>query len=152
MKLLNTILTISKYGPINYSQFVFESLSENGLQDYDTKISTLEYIVTIQGYYFLEASTGDTDIMTHSNITNDNIEGYQIYAYENPTTQTWFLRAFINNATFRTRISGTFQDTLIDMYLNLVIYRKGFITKDINPISVDMGDSETINAPLPPGF
>lgn len=142
----------SKYGPINYAQFIFQNTSTNGLQDYDTKISTDNYMVTVQGYYFLEAGTGDTDIMTSSNIHNDRIEGYQIYAYPNPVTQTWFIRAFINNGKFKTRISGVFSNTPIDLFLNLIIYRKGFITKSINSITVDMGDTATGTAPLPAGF
>ena len=32
----------SKYGPLNYTQFVFRDLSTNGLQDYDTKMSTTD--------------------------------------------------------------------------------------------------------------
>ncbi|MAP54421.1 hypothetical protein [Altibacter sp.] len=142
----------SKYGPINYAEFVFRNLSKDGLQDYDTKISTQDYIVTVQGYYFLETVSSDTDIMTHSTITNDNIEGYQVYAYANPTTQTWFLRAFVNNSEFHTRIGSVFAATPIDMYLNLIIYRKGFISKTMEAVTVDMGNSETGVAPLPEGF
>ncbi len=145
-------ISVSKYGPINYAQFVFENLSTDGLQDYDTKVSTTDYIVSVQGYYFLETVSGDTDIMTHSNIDDSRIEGYQIYAYPNSSTNTWFLRAFINDGTFRTRIASVFGDTPIDLFLNVVIYRKGFITKEQNAVSVDMGDSETITAPLPTGF
>mgnify|MGYP003662983888 FL=1 len=146
-------IDISKYGPVNYSQFIFNNVSTNGLQDYDTKISTDDYIVSIQGYYFLEPITGDTDIMTHSNTDNNSIEGYQIYAYPNTTTNTWFLRAFINNGTFRTRFTSLpFSDTPIDLFLNLIIYRRGFITKEQSAITVDMANNETITAPLPPGF
>ena len=146
-------IDISKYGPVNYSQFIFSNVSTNGLQDYDTKISVDDYIVGIQGYYFLEPGTGDTDIMTHSNTDNNSIEGYQIYAYPNTTTNTWFLRAFINNGTFRTRFTSLpFSDTPIDLFLNLIIYRRGFITKEQSAITVDMANNETITAPLPPGF
>ncbi|MCW8981933.1 MULTISPECIES: hypothetical protein [Altibacter] len=142
----------SKYGPINYAEFVFRNLSKDGLQDYDTKISTEDYIVTVQGYYFLETVSSDTDIMTHSTIANDNIEGYQIYAYANPVTQTWFLRAFVNNSEFHTRIGSAFAATPIDMYLNLIIYRKGFISKTLDAVTIDMGNAETGTAPLPEGF
>ena len=145
-------IAISKYGPINYAQFVFEDLSKDGLQDYNTKIDVDDYIVTIQGYYFLEAGTGDTDVMTHSNTHSDDIEGYQIYAYPNSTTNTWYIRAFINNATFRTRLPSDMADTPVDMYLNVVIYRKGFISKELTEVTVDMGSSETGTAPLPSGF
>ena len=142
----------SKYGPINYAEFIFRELSKDGLQDYDTKISITDYIVTVQGYYYLEAGTGDTDVMTNSNNGNDNIEGYQIYAYKNISTNTWFLRAFVNDSEFRTRLGGSFGSTPVDMYLNLIIYRRGFISKEVNSISVDMNGNETATAPLPAGF
>ncbi len=145
-------IDISKYGPLNYAQFIFRGLNKDGLQDYDTKISIDKYIVAVQGYYYLEPGTDDTDIMPHSNLSLDNVEGYQIYAYKNLVTNTWFLRAFINNSEFHTRIAGVFQATPIDLYLNLVIYRNDFITKEQNTISVSMGNSETGTAPLPPGF
>ncbi len=148
-------INISKYGPINYAQFEFNNLSKDGLQDYDTKISTAKYLVSIQGYYFLEAGAGDTNIMVHSLIDNENIEGYQIYAYPNPVTNTWYLRAFINNSEFMTPDSGggsNLVPTSVDMYLNVIIYRKGFIAKSQSGISVDMGDLESGTAPLPTGF
>ncbi|MCW5519460.1 hypothetical protein J1N09_06400 [Aureitalea sp. L0-47] len=142
----------SKYGPINYAEFIFRDLSKDGLQDYDTKISIDDYIVTVQGFYYLEAGSGDTDVMTNSNNGNDNIEGHQIYAYKNTTTNTWFLRAFVNDSEFRTRFGTTFGSTPVDMFLNLIIYRKGFISKEINSISVDLSGNETGIAPLPAGF
>lgn len=145
-------IDVSKYGPINYSEFVFRGLSKDGLQDYDTKISTDKYIVTVQGFYYLEPGSNDTDVMAHSNLSNDNIEGYQVYAYKNPSTQTWFLRAFLNNSEFHTRLGTVFAATPIDLYLNLTIYRNGFISKTMDAISVDMGNSDTGTAPLPAGF
>jgi len=147
-------IDISKYGPINYAQFEFNDLSKDGLQDYDTRISTAKYIVSIQGYYFLEAGTGDTNIMVHSLIDNENIEGYQIYAYPNTTTNTWFLRAFVNDSEFMTPGPGNGQmiTTSVDMYLNVIIYRKGFIAKEQNSITVDMSNSETLPATIPTRF
>ncbi|PKA84137.1 hypothetical protein ATE92_2307 [Ulvibacter sp. MAR_2010_11] len=151
-EILRYDISQSKYGPINYAQFIFRNTSTNGLRDYNTKIPADDYIVSVQGYYFLEPVSGDTDIMTRSSVDTDNIEGYQIYAYVNPGTGTWFIRGFINNGKFRTRSSGYFIDTPIDLFLNLIIYRKGFITKSINSVSVDMGDVATGTAPLPTGF
>lgn len=145
-------INVSKYGPINYAEFIFRNLSKDGLQDYDTKISTDDYIVTVQGYYYLEAQTSDTDVMTNSAINNDNIEGHQIYAYKNTTTNTWFLRAFVNNSEFTTRLGNSFGATPVDMYLNLILYRRGFISKELTPVSVDMANLETGTAPLPAGF
>ncbi len=150
--LLEYDINASKYGPVNYVEFAFNDLSTDGLQDYDTKINTTDYVLIIQGYYFLEAGTNDTDIMLNSNTDDDNIEGYQIYAYPNSSTNTWFIRAFVNDSKFKTRFGASFGDTSVDMYLNTVIYRKGFITKTQSNISVDMGDAETGTAPLPSGF
>ncbi|GEM_PF-477083 len=139
----------SKYGPINSAQFVFRNTSTNGLQDYDTKIDTSTYIVTVQGYYFT-AANNDTNVLLHSNLADINIEGYQIYAYPNTNTGTWFLRAFINDSTFRS--GNGFVDNPIDLFLNLIIYRKGFIAKTLQNITVSMENSETGMAPLPLGF
>jgi len=146
-------ILLSKYGPINYAEFVFANLSKDGLQDYDTKIPIDDYIVTIQGYYFLGAGTSNTNVMAHSTITDTNIEGYQIYAYKNTTTGTWFIRGFVNNAEFMVADpSYHYYPAPIDLYLNVIIYRDGFITKSISPISIDMGNASTGIAPLPTGF
>lgn len=145
-------ISVSKYGPINYVQYVFNRLSKDGLQDYDTKISTQEYIVSIQGYYFLEANTTETDVMLHSLIDNYNIEGYQIYAYPNTTTGTWFIRAFVNNAEFVIPQGGSSVPSEVDFYMNVVIYRRGFIAKSQSSILVNMLNQETGTANLPSGF
>lgn len=146
-------INTSKYGPINYAEFAFSDLSTLGLLDYDTKISTADYLVSIQGYSFGIAGAGRTgSVMPHSLISDDNIEGYQIYAYPNPVTDTWYLRAFINNSEWQKFESGGYVNTSIDMWLNIIIYRKGFITKSQNDISVDMGDLTTCTAPMPFGF
>lgn len=137
-------ISISKYGPINYVEFAFRNLSADGLLDYDTKISTDDYLVSIQGYSCGIAGAGRTgSIMPSSSISNDNIEGYQIYAYENTVTKTWFLKAFVNNSTWQKFHGGGYVDTEIDMWLNVLIYRKGFIAKAKADITVDMGDSPT---------
>lgn len=147
-EILEYDIAASKYGPINTAQFVFRNTSTNGLQDYDTKISINDYIVTVQGYYF--TAQGSTNVLLHSNLADENIEGYQIYAYPNVVTNTWFLRAFVNDSTFR---SGPgFTDNPIDLFLNLVIYRQRFIAKTLTGINVNMNNSETGNAPLPVGF
>lgn len=146
-------IDISKYGPINYVEFAFKNLSADGLLDYDTKISTTEYLVSIQGYSCGIAGNGRTgSIMPSSSISDMNIEGYQIYAYPNSTTNTWFLRAFVNNSTWQKFQGGGYVDTEIDMWLNVMIYRKGFIAKSQNDMVIDMGNAPTGSAAMPPGF
>lgn len=150
--LLKYDITASKYGPINYAEFSFNDLSTNGLYDYDTKISTTDYIVCVEGYRFHDETPTETSVMPHSLISNDNIEGYQIYAYANTTTQTWWLRAFVNNSEFTVRQGSSYEVTTIDMILNIIIYRRGFIAKSQTPINVDMGAVDSGTAPLPTGF
>ncbi|PKA82609.1 hypothetical protein ATE92_0742 [Ulvibacter sp. MAR_2010_11] len=129
----------SKYGPINYVEFAFKNLSAQGLLDYDTKIATNDYLVSIQGYSCGIAGAGRTgSIMPSSSVSNLNIEGYQIYAYPNPATGTWFLRAHVNNSTWQRYQGDGYVDTEIDMWLNVMIYRKGFIAKAQNDITVNM--------------
>lgn len=150
-QLLRYDINTSKYGPINYAEFAFKDVSTDGLQDYDTKISTTDYLVSIQGYSYFKAG-GLGGVMPHSLVADENIEGYQVYAYANPVTQTWCLRGFVNNSQFQYYSGGSYSNTMIDLYLNIIMYRKGFITKQQSEIAVDMGGSETITAPMPPGF
>jgi hypothetical protein len=151
-ELLRYDITSSKYGPINYAEFSFNDLSTNGLYDYDTKISTADYIVSVEGYRFHDETPVETSVMPHSLLSNDNIEGYQIYAYANSTTQTWWLRAFVNNSEFMVPKANGYEVTTIDMILNIIIYRRGFIAKSLTPISVDMGGVDNATAPMPSGF
>ncbi len=149
MEIIEYDINQSTYGPINYAQFIFRQTSTQGLQDYDTKISVEDYIVTLQGYYFT-ALNNNTNVLLKSSVNDNFIEGYQFYAYPNPVTKTWFIRAFVNNSTFR---SGTgYNENPVDIFLNIIIYRNGFIAKSLNTISVNMGNAETGTAPLPAGF
>lgn len=141
----------SKYGPINYAQLVFKETSTNGLQDYDTKIATSEYLVSIQGYYFT-GPNGNTDVMPRDTINGNNIPGFQMYAYKNTETSTWFVRGFFNDATVQSLVAGRYQNTTVDLYLNLIIFRRGFLSKEQNNLTVDVTGSETFTAPLPAGF
>lgn len=152
-ELLKYDISMSKYGPINYAEFAFTNLACDGLLDYDTKISSTKYYVSIQGYSFGEAGSGRAgSIMPHSTNSNDNIEGYQFYAYINPSTQTWWLKAFVNDSQFQLYNGTTYVNTEIDMFLNVMIYRNGFISKAQSDIAVDMGNLSSGTAPLPPGF
>lgn len=150
-ELLRYDINISKYGPINYVELAFKYLSTNGLQFYDTKISTTDYLVSVQGFSYREAGN-DNGIMPHSLVADENIEGFQVYAYKNSATGTWCLKAFINNSQFQVYRNGSYENTELDLWLNLIIYRDGFISKSLDPVAVDMGNSETITVALPTGF
>ena len=150
-KILQYDIEESRYGPINYVQFAFKNTNTNGLDDYDTQIATEDYLVTVQGYYF-SGPNENTNIMPHSSISDDDIPGFQMYAYPNADTGTWFVRGKFNDANFRASTNGGFTDVQVDLYMNLIIYRNGFISKAQNQITVDMNDAETNIAPLPAGF
>jgi len=141
-------LQISKYGPINYAQFIFENTNTNGLYNYDTKISASEYIVTVQGFYFLIAGTNNTNVTVRNTLNNNLIEGFQFYAYIDNTTKSWHIKGFVNNSTFQ--LAGN--NSPIDLYMNLIIFRNGFIAKPLDAIIVDMGDAETKTIAAPNGF
>jgi len=141
-------IEISKYGPINYAQFIFENVGDPGITSYDTKISTQDYLVTVQGYYFLQNGNNATSVVSYSNNGNDYVEGYQIYAYKNPATNTWFIKAVINNGGFRNNP----ENINVDMYLNLIIFRNRFIAKQIPNRVVSLNGNATGTAPLPAGF
>lgn len=142
-------IDISKYGPINYVEMVFKNTNTSGLLDYDTKISASDYLVTVQGFYFLAASDNSTNVTVHSNQAEDNIEGFQVYAFIDETTQTWHLKGFVNNSTFR---NNNDQNTAINLHMNLIIFRNGFIAKPLQKVTVDMGFQETKSVAPPPGF
>ena len=142
-------IDISKYGPINYVQFIFRNTNTIGLRQYDTKISATDYIVTVQGFYFLITGTNDTNVTLRSTVNNNRVEGFQMYAYINPTTNTWFLKGFVNNSRFQ---NNSNVDSAIDLYMNLIIFRNGFIAKPLMDVTVNMNNSETGSVPIPIGF
>ena len=144
-------IQVSKYGPINYAELLFSNTSKYGVRDYNTKISIEDYIVTVQGYYFVEHGTGNTSVVTQSSSGNDYVEGYQVYAYKNTTTKTWYIRGFINNnGIFRTSNNDNIS---IDLHMNLIIFRTGLLTKkEIPTYSVRAYKYESGTIPKPAGF
>ena len=139
----------SKYGPINYAKLVFENTSKNGITDYDTKISITDYVVGIQGYYFRGYSDGNTSIVSQSSVSTDDIEGFQVYAYKNLVTNTWFIRAFVNNSIFRRTDNA---NITVNIYMNVFIFRTGFISKEIPSLDIDMESESVKTVAKPTGF
>jgi hypothetical protein len=139
----------SKYGPINYAQLVFRNTGNRGVQNYDTKISTTDYSVTVQGFYFREHSTNATSVLSASDAGDDFVEGFQAYAYKNYTTNTWWVKAFINNGYFRTNAKP---DMRVDIFMNLIIFRNGLIAKPKSAVIISMGGATTKTVAPPAGF
>lgn len=139
----------SKYGPLNYVQFVFENLSQSGLMGgYNTKISATEYTLAVHGYYWTSDS-GATNVSNRSNKSNGTqfIEGPQFYAYVDGGT--WWIKGFLNDSKFYIANTASY----IDLFMDVMIYRNNFITKIWSGEQVvDMAKSETATASLPSGF
>lgn len=141
-------INISKYGPINYAEFVFRNSPRAGIADYDTKISTADYTVSVQGYYFRENGSNSTNVHVVSNKGNSVVEGFQVYAYKNTGTNTWFIKCLVNDGIFE----GRNTNANIDIYMNLIIYRKRFIAKEVNSYYINMNRIEVGTLGKPPGF
>ncbi len=141
-------IATSSFGPLNYVRFVFNNTSDYGLDaGYDTKISATKYTVAVHGYSFTR--NGDTNLTLRSTTNNTYVEGHQFYAYVDGNTNTWWLKAFVNNSRF---YIGT-NLTPVDLSLDLIVYRNNFITKIWDtPQTVNMGGNATATAPLPAGF
>lgn len=142
-------IDISKYGPINYAELVFSDTSRNGVMDYNTKINTADYVVTVQGYYFLEHTSLNTSVIIESNSGNNAVEGYQVYAYKNTTTDTWFIRGFVNDGFFRTSNNN---NITIDLHMNIIIFRKGLLAKEVNTIYINTNKITVGTLNKPAGF
>ncbi|RXG17595.1 hypothetical protein DSM03_102472 [Leeuwenhoekiella aestuarii] len=140
-------LDISKYGPINYAELVLKATNKNGVEDFDTKIPIDPYNVTLQGYYFLDNNNNGTSVITQSTNGDDKIEGFQAYAYKGSTT--WHIKVFVNNSIFR--VAGN-NDIKVDIYINLIIFRKGLLAKEMNAVEVDLENKINGTAELPSGF
>lgn len=150
-------IDVSRYGPINFSQFIFRRVASDGLLDFDTRIPTDSYAVTLQGFSILGNNNGSGQggyVLARSTVNNNAIEGYQFYAYHNTTTNTWWIRSFINNSNFTARDGSIFYvNSTVDIFINTLIYKNEFITTTVDaPVVVDMNNSETGTAPLPAGF
>ena len=141
-------IDVSKYGPINYAEFVFRNTPKAGITDYDTKISTANYTVSVQGYYFRENGSNNTSTHIVSTDGNTVVEGYQVYAYKNTGTNTWFIRCLVNDGYFE----GANTSANLDIYMNLIIYRKRFIAKEVGNFYVNMTQMESGTLVKPSGF
>ncbi|MDP5044793.1 MAG: hypothetical protein NWQ06_07425 [Leeuwenhoekiella sp.] len=143
-------ISVSKYGPINYAELVFSNTSRFGITDYNTKISTDDYILSVQGYYFVEHGTGSTSVITASGTVNNIVEGYQVYAYKNALDKKWYIKCFINNGgIFRTSANPV---TTIDLHMNIIIFRKGLLAKEVPGFTVNVNKNTVGTLPKPAGF
>lgn len=141
-------IDVSKYGPINYAEFVFKNTPKAGITDYDTKINISDYTVSVQGYYFLENGSNSTNVHIVSTSGDGVVEGFQVYAYKNTTTNTWFIRCLVNHGYFEAANTSA----NLDIYMNLIIYRQRFIAKEVAQYYINMNKIEVGTLGKPSGF
>lgn len=136
----------SVFGPLNYVQFVFNNVSNFGLDGgYNTKIDATNYTLAVHGFYF--NIDGNTNISFRSVDSNTYVEGHQFYAYVQGGV--WWVKGLVNNSQFYTNNNLS----AVDIYMDVIIYRNDFITKIWDtPQTIDMLESPTQTAPLPAGF
>lgn len=148
--------TLKKFNPesmpfssVSFTTYFFDNVDESGLLSYDTKINADRFHVCVGGYRVLKHD-GDTSISLSGTTGSDNstinyLPLYNSRAYVNPATNTWIL-------TFRPN-SGRVFESNIDLYLNVSIYFKNFLTKTNSPIVVNMNanTSGEGSAPSPDG-
>jgi len=134
-------IATAKYGPVNYAQYDFNNLAEEGLRDYDTKIQTSKYILAVHGYRL-----SNSNARFRSN-TGDSVEGLVCRAYEK--SGTWWLQFYCNNSKFHD--GAAFIQA--NLSLNVVVYRKNLLASgNDTPITVNMGGSSVGSVAAPPGY
>ena len=138
----------SRYGPINYAELKFENTKNIGIQNYDTKIPIDQYAVTVQGFY-VRGQYGETNVVASSDSGDQYIEGSQVYSYKDTDTETWHIKAFVNNSKFRLWNNANIQ---VNIYLNLIIYRKGLLAKEVADQSISLSNSTSLQIAKPAGF
>ena len=146
----------SKYGPINYVEYLFRNTSSDvGVQDYNTMIDAEKYFVSVQGFRYFPTGGGIVLLKSQSG-NNKWMEGYQMYAYKKKaplsTVETWWIKGIVNNTYFHKAQGSTNPRSNVDLTMNVIIYRNEFITKGHDPIKLDMAGKKTATAPLPIRF
>lgn len=136
----------SPFSSVSFTTYFFDNVDEKGLVSYDTKINADRFHVCVGGYRVLRYDGSTSISLTGSTGTNNATINYlPLYnsrAYVNPTTNTWIL-------TFQPNSGRTFESN-IDLYLNVSIYFKNFLTKANNPIIVNMNGNQSGNGTATP--
>lgn len=128
------------FSSVSFTTFFFDNVDEKGLVSYDTKINADRFHLSVGGFRILSSSGGTSISLTGSTGNGGTINYLPLYnsrAYVNPVTNTWIL-------TFQPNSGRTFESN-VDIYLNVSIYFKNFLTKSNEPIVVNMNGVTTGN-------
>lgn len=126
------------FSSVTYIPYHFDNVNKHGLHNYDTKIDATKFYVTIGGFFVL-TKDGGTSIVVDGSKSH-----FPLYS----------ARAFVQNGTWRLTFdlnnNREFSD-LVDIYLNVSIYYKNFLTQTNAVKTVNMGNLETGSTPKPIG-
>lgn len=145
----------------NYIQLNLNNVASSGITDFNTKISTKEFVLVIHNYAFKNySSNSNSSINGTTTVTlrnsNANVQGSpNITAYKG-SDDFWHIRANFTNSTFR-RVSDFDTNSYrfrIELYM--MAYRYLITKQNIENQSVNLGGNDgsasTYSVPKPTGF
>ncbi len=140
-----TTNTLNKFDPevmpfaaITFIPYQFDNVNAHGLHDYDTKIDASKFYLTIGGFFVLTES-GGTSIFVDGNSSH-----FPLYS----------ARAFVQNGTWHLKfdLNNNRQfESQVDIYLNVSVYYKEFLTQTNTTRMVNMSGNSTGTTPAPAG-
>ncbi len=140
-----TTNTLNKFDPeampfaaVTFIPYQFDNVNAHGLHDYDTKIDASKFYLTIGGFFVLTES-GGTSIFVDGDSSH-----FPLYS----------ARAFVQNGTWHLKfdLNNNRQfESQVDIYLNVSVYYKDFLTNTNATRTVNMNGNSTGTTPAPAG-
>lgn len=126
------------FSAVTFVPYHFDNVSPHGLHDYDTKIDANRFYVSVGGFFVL-TEDGGTSIYVGGNENHFPLYSARAFAQGG----TWHLKFDLNN-------NREFEH-VVDIYLNVSIYYKNFLTRTNNVINANLGGGTTGSTPKPVG-
>ena len=141
--------TLKKFNPatlpfssVSFTTYFFDNVDESGLSNYDTKIDASKFHLCIGGFRILRYDENTSISLTGTEDENGTINYFPLYN----------ARAFVQDGTWRLTFvpnSGRTFASNIDLYLNVTIYYKNFLTKTNETIVLDINGNISGNGTTP---
>lgn len=126
------------YSSVSFTTYFFDNVGEKGLVEYDTKIDASKFYVCIGGFRILKHDGNTSISLTGSTGNNGSLNYLPLYN----------ARAFVKDGTWRLTFqpnSGRTFESNVDIYLNVSIYLKNFLTRTNDPIVVNLNGNTSGN-------
>ena len=138
----------------NYIFLTLNNVSNDGVTDLNTKISTTNFTLVVHNYSF-KTSTGSTSVSLDHTSSNTLQGSPNIAAYKG-TDGFWHIKANFTNSKF-INVGGTVNNAdrfTIELYM--VAYRYLITKQNISDINTNLGgtngNTTTYSTPVPTGF